>query len=93
MAVGHIGFEPNSSHGRGLDEAVSKLEAGRDGLRRHVATLIQMKDAGSLGTYAVEKYGFPTPETATAALAEMEAALGALNGIEATLNQFFARFR
>ena len=93
MAVGHIEFNAQSPLGSGLKAALAALEAGRDGLDNHVATLIQMKDSGVLTDYAVGKYGFGTVANATSALAEMESAKAALDGIKATLDQLFAKFR
>ncbi len=93
MAVGHIGYDRGTPHGSALYEALKKLEEGIDGLSDSTNTLIQMKDSGNLTSYAVAKYGFTDLSTATAGLAEMEAAKGALDGIAATLTQLFSKMR
>ena len=93
MAVGHYSYNRQTPHGAALHAALTDLEGGRDSLLQSVATLIQMKDGANLTAYAVEKFGFPDVATATAALAELESAKGALDGIAATLNQLFNKFR
>jgi hypothetical protein len=93
MAVGHYEYNRSTPHGQALHESLTQLEEGRDNLLRQIATLIQMKDGGTLGVYAVGKYGFPDTTVANAALAELESAKGALDGIAATLNQLFNKFR
>lgn len=93
MAVNHYSYDPNTPHGKELDDALTWLEDGRDKLARVIATLIQMKDGGTLGEYACLKYGFPTPTVANAALAELEAGNSPLTTAAATLNQMFSRFR
>lgn len=93
MVVGHIEYNAQTPLGGDLSSVLEALERGVTGLGEHVATLVQMKDGGSLTSYAVGKYGFGTTANAAAALAEMEAAKGALDGIAATLNQLFAKFR
>ena len=93
MAMGHITYGAGSQFGADLKASLDHLEAGRNGLARHVAALIQMKDGATLTAYAVGAYGFETVGNATAALAEMESAKGALDGIAATLDQLFAKFR
>lgn len=93
MAVGHYEYNPQSPHGALIDGALTNLESGRDGLNQVIATLIQMKDGANLTSYAVGKFGFPDVATATSALAELESLKGALDGIAATLNQAFAKFR
>lgn len=93
MAVGHIAYNPQSRQGAFLHAALTGLEDGVDGLSKTVATLIQMKDGADLTAYAVGEYGFGTTANATAALAELESAKGALDGIAATLNQLFNKFR
>lgn len=93
MAVGHYGFNPQSPRGSALHGALSRIENGRDDLLREIATLIQMKDGANLTAYAVGQYGFAGVTEATAALAELESAKGALDGIAATLNQLFNKLR
>lgn len=93
MAMGHIIYNPASQYGADLKASLDHLEAGRDGLRRHVAALIQMKDGGVLTAFAVGAYGFETVANATAALAELESDLAQLDGIAAALDQLFAKFR
>lgn len=95
MAVGHSGFNPQTEHGRELREGLDWVENGRERLRRHRDTLIQMKDSGQLGSYAVSKYGWTDVAAAIAGLAELESALGQLDaaGVKAALDQLFAKLR
>lgn len=93
MAMGHITYGPTSQYGADLKISLDKLEQGRDGLRRHVATLTQMKDTGVFTATAVGAYGFETVPNATAAFAEMDSCNTALNGIAATIDQLLAKFR
>lgn len=93
MAVGHYQYDKDTPHGAQLHSALTNIEEGRDNLLRAVACLIQMKDGADLTSYAVEKYGFIDVGKATSALAELESMKGALDGIVATLNQGFNKFR
>lgn len=93
MTVGHLEYNRTTNHGAALYSALRDLEEGRDNLLRVVATLIQMKDGGSLTSYAVDKFGFTDTTAATNALSELESAKGALDTAAATLNQLFNKFR
>jgi hypothetical protein len=93
MAVGHYTYNRSSENGQGLFQALTDLEEGRDGLTRIVGALVQMQDGGTLTSYAVTKFGFTDTTSANAALAELNSAKGALDGIAATLTQLFNKFR
>lgn len=93
MAVGHYQYDRGTTLGQALFQALRDLEHGRDGLIDMTNTLIQMKDGSSLTSYAVAKFGFTDVTAATAVLAEMESAKGALDGIAATLDQLFNKLR
>lgn len=101
MAIPHIKYNSQSQGGSKLATALSNLESGYAMLSQQVAAMIQMKDDGTnlLTIHAVGIYGFDgatTPDAITnanAALAELESLKAALDGISATLNQAFAKFR
>lgn len=93
MAVGHFTYSKSTPNGQALFLALRDLENGYTNLVDQVGAMIQMKDGGVLTSYAVAQYGFTDATTANSALAELESAKGALDGIAATLTQAFNKFR
>lgn len=103
MAVGHIGFNPASSHGGPLKDAITSFNDGLDQLNELFATMTQMKDGdGSQAShfdYAVAKFGFTDNVAAKAAYDELNSVLAKLNtdasvsNVNAAINQMIAKFR
>lgn len=93
MAIGHFSYNKGTAAGALLFSSLRDIEEGRDNLSRIVAAFIQMKDSGVITVYAADQFGFEDDTAATSALAELESVKGALDGIAATLNQAFAKFR
>lgn len=99
MAVGHIDFNRQTSHGQALANALALFEQGWTALANQLATMVQMQDGGSSTQYIVDKYGFGTTANATAAVNELNSALGKLavdtsvTSVNAALRQMLAKFR
>lgn len=90
MAVGHIVFNDQLPHGRKLRNFLNLLDSAFAEGNELLGLFAQMKDAGAVGAYLAEKFGFglnpgSNPGTAgdvtvaTAGVAEIESLMGKLN--------------
>jgi len=103
MAVSHIAFDRNTTYGRMLASALSRLEEGIEALNDVFSVLNQMKDGdGSQAAhfaYATPLFGFGTDANAKAAYDEINSALSKINtdaqvsSVNAALLQIFAKMR
>jgi len=103
MAVNHIAFNDQTTHGRLLRRALQQQEEGLQNLNEVIATMALMIDGdGSDAThfaYATPKFGFTNDAAAKAAWDELNSLAGKLNTdgsvtfVNAAMKQAFNKFR
>lgn len=103
MAVTHISFNDQLTHGRLLRRSLQQLEEGRTELNNTIATMSTMLDGDGTNVshflYFVSKYGFPSTAEAKAAWDELNSLASKLNvntsvtDVNAALLQAFNKFR
>ena len=103
MAVAHIAFNDQITHGRLLRRALSQMEESLEGLGDLVATIALMIDGDGSQvahfTYVTSKFGFTDNATAKAGYEELQSVYGKLStnasvsSVNAALLQAFNKFR
>jgi hypothetical protein len=103
MALTHLAFNDQLSHGRLLRQALLQLESGLEALNDIIAVMAVMLDGDGSSTthfpYITSHFGFSTDANAKLAYEELNSLAGKLNtdasttNVHAAMLQAFSKFR